>query len=209
VVLAVAAAFWSIGDLVRRLGEPGHHDPSWVVIDELAGQWIALLPVAIGAEASGAAPSDLWPGWLAAFLLFRLFDVWKPGAHRLGGPATRCGRRRARRPFRRSLRGGGGGGARRPVARADAVTLAERLLAAAQEKGLMVATAESCTGGLLAGAITMPPGASAIFDRGVVTYTNDAKRDLLGVRAGTLRRMARVRGGRARDGRRAPRPVQG
>jgi nicotinamide-nucleotide amidase len=66
------------------------------------------------------------------------------------------------------------------------VTLAERLLAAAQERGLMVATAESCTGGLLAGAITMPPGASAIFDRGVVTYTNDAKRDLLGVRAGTL-----------------------
>lgn len=79
VALAVAAAFWSIGDLVRRLGGPGHHDPSWVVIDELAGQWIALLPVAIGAEASGAAPTDLWPGWVAAFLLFRLFDVWKPG----------------------------------------------------------------------------------------------------------------------------------
>jgi phosphatidylglycerophosphatase A len=79
VALAVAAAYLSIGALIRRLGEPGHHDPSWVVIDELAGQWIALLPVAIGAEAAGAAPSDLWPGWLAAFLLFRLFDVWKPG----------------------------------------------------------------------------------------------------------------------------------
>ncbi len=77
--LAVAVAFWSIADLVRKLGEPGHHDPSWVVIDEVAGQWVALLPVAFGASMSNAAPVDLWPGWVAAFLLFRLFDIWKPG----------------------------------------------------------------------------------------------------------------------------------
>ncbi len=77
--LAVAAAFWAIADLVRRLGEPGHHDPSWVVIDEVAGQWIALLPVAFGATLNASAPLDLWPGWVAAFLLFRLFDIWKPG----------------------------------------------------------------------------------------------------------------------------------
>jgi nicotinamide-nucleotide amidase len=44
-----------------------------------------------------------------------------------------------------------------------------------------VATAESCTGGLVAGAITDVPGASAIFDWGVVTYSNAAKSDLLGV----------------------------
>lgn len=77
--LAVVAAFWSVADLVRRLGEPGHHDPSWVVIDEVTGQWIALLPVAFGAAMNDAAPIDLWPGWVAAFLLFRLFDIWKPG----------------------------------------------------------------------------------------------------------------------------------
>lgn len=64
--------------------------------------------------------------------------------------------------------------------------IAQALLEAARARGLWIATAESCTGGLLAGAITAPPGASAIFDRGVVTYTNDAKRDLLGVRSETL-----------------------
>lgn len=79
VAAAVVAAFWSIAALVRELGSPGPHDPAWVVIDEVAGQGIALLPVAFGAAMSDAAPTDLWPGWVAAFLLFRLFDVWKPG----------------------------------------------------------------------------------------------------------------------------------
>jgi nicotinamide-nucleotide amidase len=64
---------------------------------------------------------------------------------------------------------------------------AQALLEAARTRGLWLATAESCTGGLIAGAITTPAGASAIFDRGFVTYTNDAKQDLLGVRAETLR----------------------
>jgi nicotinamide-nucleotide amidase len=63
---------------------------------------------------------------------------------------------------------------------------AQALLDAARRRGLWIATAESCTGGLLAGAITSPPGASAIFDRGFVTYTNDAKQELLGVRPSTL-----------------------
>ncbi len=63
---------------------------------------------------------------------------------------------------------------------------AQALLEAARRRGLWIATAESCTGGLLAGAITSPPGASAIFDRGFVTYTNNAKQELLGVRPSTL-----------------------
>ena len=54
-------------------------DPSWVVIDEVAGQWIALWPVAFGAAMMNAAPSALWPGWVAGFALFRLFDIAKPG----------------------------------------------------------------------------------------------------------------------------------
>ncbi|MEM7491152.1 MAG: phosphatidylglycerophosphatase A [Pseudomonadota bacterium] len=55
------------------------HDPSEVVIDEALGQWIALLPIAWGAAAAGVPVTALWPGWVAAFVLFRLFDIWKPG----------------------------------------------------------------------------------------------------------------------------------
>jgi len=66
------------------------HDPSHIVIDEVAGQWIALLPVLIGIDRMGADPLALYPGWIAAFVLFRLFDIWKPGpigtADRRGDP---------------------------------------------------------------------------------------------------------------------------
>lgn len=50
-----------------------------------------------------------------------------------------------------------------------------------KSKSLTVSTAESCTGGLIAAAITNMSGASAIFDRGFVTYSNQAKQDMLGV----------------------------
>jgi nicotinamide-nucleotide amidase len=50
----------------------------------------------------------------------------------------------------------------------------------------MIATAESCTGGLIAGAITDVAGSSEVFDRGFVTYSNAAKQDMLGVSAETL-----------------------
>ena len=56
-----------------------NHDPSEIVIDEVVGQWIALLPVIYGIQATGAAPLSLWPGWLVAFALFRWFDITKPG----------------------------------------------------------------------------------------------------------------------------------
>lgn len=64
----------------------------------------------------------------------------------------------------------------------DAIrALAARVLAACEAKGLMIATAESCTGGLVAAALTDIPGSSAVFERGFVTYSNAAKNELLGV----------------------------
>lgn len=60
---------------------------------------------------------------------------------------------------------------------------AEALLARCRAEGLFVATAESCTGGLIAAALTSIPGSSAIFDRGFVTYSNQAKTEMLGVPA--------------------------
>lgn len=53
-------------------------------------------------------------------------------------------------------------------------------------KGWMLATAESCTGGWLAQVATAIPGSSAWFDRGFITYSNEAKQEMLGVRAATL-----------------------
>src|SRR5512146_1136444 len=64
---------------------------------------------------------------------------------------------------------------------ASIVTLATAVLKEASEKKLMLAFAESCTGGLIAAAVTEIPGASEVVERGFVTYTNRAKIDLLGV----------------------------
>lgn len=61
------------------------------------------------------------------------------------------------------------------------VALAAEILGAARAKGDLIATAESCTGGLVAGALTAVPGSSDVFDRGFVTYTNTAKSEMLGV----------------------------
>lgn len=58
---------------------------------------------------------------------------------------------------------------------------AETLLAACRAKQVMVATAESCTGGLIAGALTAIAGSSDVVDRGFVTYSNEAKNELVGV----------------------------
>lgn len=63
---------------------------------------------------------------------------------------------------------------------------AARLLDRARAAGITVATAESCTAGLIAGAITTPAGASAIFDRAFVTYSNAAKVEMLDVSPDTL-----------------------
>ncbi|QFT95854.1 Phosphatidylglycerophosphatase A [Roseovarius sp. THAF8] len=88
--LGIAVSF-ALGWWATALETKGKedHDPSEIVIDEVAGQWLAFLPVSIGAAHAGAALWELWPGFLTAFLLFRLFDIWKPGpvgwADRQGG----------------------------------------------------------------------------------------------------------------------------
>src|SRR3954471_8935482 len=58
---------------------------------------------------------------------------------------------------------------------------AESLLAACRAKGIMLATAESCTGGLIAAALTAIAGSSDVVDRGFVTYSNKAKNQMIGV----------------------------
>ena len=65
------------------------------------------------------------------------------------------------------------------------MTLAE-LLQMARQAGVMIATAESCTGGMVAAALTEVAGSSDVFDRGFVTYSNAAKIAMLGVQAQTL-----------------------
>lgn len=64
--------------------------------------------------------------------------------------------------------------------------MAKNIVVKATHEGVMLATAESCTGGLIAAALTEVPGSSAVVDRGFVTYTNTAKQEMLGVQAGTL-----------------------
>ena len=63
----------------------------------------------------------------------------------------------------------------------DLADLAEKVVAANREAGRMVVTAESCTGGLVASALTEIAGSSAVLDRSFVTYSNEAKMEMLGV----------------------------
>ena len=64
--------------------------------------------------------------------------------------------------------------------------LADAFLKACARLGILAATAESCTGGLIIAAMTDIPGSSSMVDRGFVTYSNEAKMEMLGVRAETL-----------------------
>jgi nicotinamide-nucleotide amidase len=72
------------------------------------------------------------------------------------------------------------------------LVLANALIEEARGKRLRIATAESCTGGLIAGALTEIPGASEVIDRGFVVYSNGAKTKLLSVRAAVIMRHGAV-----------------
>ncbi|MEX3015345.1 phosphatidylglycerophosphatase A [Gymnodinialimonas hymeniacidonis] len=74
--LAVTAlGYWAVQVEVGTSDE----DPSEIVIDELAGQWVALWPVSVGAQMTGSEITALYPGLIVAFLAFRFFDIFKPG----------------------------------------------------------------------------------------------------------------------------------
>ena len=72
------------------------------------------------------------------------------------------------------------------------MTVAEKLVALLKAQGLTCATAESCTGGGVGSAITAVPGSSAVFAGGVISYSNDVKREVLGVSSDILQNVGAV-----------------
>jgi phosphatidylglycerophosphatase A len=76
-VIATLMVTWAGFTACNRTLAPGD-DPSEVVIDEVAGQWLALLFPSLAFFANGHEGWLPWPAWTAAFLFFRLFDIWKP-----------------------------------------------------------------------------------------------------------------------------------
>ena len=74
----------------------------------------------------------------------------------------------------------------------DIVAAGKKLLDICRRKELIIATAESCTGGLVAGTLTEIPGVSSMLDRGFITYSNEAKQEMLGVSAQTLEKYGAV-----------------
>ncbi|MBB4173717.1 phosphatidylglycerophosphatase A [Sulfitobacter noctilucicola] len=74
--IAFLKGWWATS---RMTAGSSDHDPSEIVVDELVGQWIALLPLSYAAWSMDISILAMWPGWIAAFALFRLFDITKPG----------------------------------------------------------------------------------------------------------------------------------
>ena len=74
-VLAALIGFWAVPQALRMTSD---EDPSWIVIDEVAGQWLAMSFTVIPLWWHGISILDAWPAFVVPFLLFRLFDIWKP-----------------------------------------------------------------------------------------------------------------------------------
>lgn len=75
-ILATAVGFWAAADMIK---DDPLADPSEFVLDEFAGQILALWALSLPAWLHNIDITALWPGWIAAFVLFRLFDIRKPG----------------------------------------------------------------------------------------------------------------------------------
>lgn len=75
----------------------------------------------------------------------------------------------------------------------------EYLIHRLKERGMTVTTVESCTGGMVAAALTSVPGSSAVFRRGYVTYCDEAKHEMVGVRKKTLKKYTAVSKETARE----------
>ena len=186
-VLLAALAVFGLGMWAsdRYMAAYGVHDPGAIVVDEVVGQWLtlALLPLTPIA-------------YLLGFVLFRITDMVKPWPARLD--RSQDGRRH-RRDARRRGRGHLCGRARAcdgslaaMTFPAQSLTLAKELLAACEARGWHLASAESCTGGLIVGCLTEIAGSSSVVERGYVTYDNRAKQEVLGVPAALLQRVGAV-----------------
>lgn len=79
-LLIATVAVFLVGVWATRVMTEGqdNHDPSEIVIDEVAGQFVALWALSYPAWAHDIPVHALWPGWISAFVLFRLFDITKP-----------------------------------------------------------------------------------------------------------------------------------
>ena len=73
------------------------------------------------------------------------------------------------------------------ITQSDIAQLAQNIVEKAQQNNIVIALAESCTGGMIAAALTDVSGSSRVLDRGFVTYSNNAKMDILGVSQAGLR----------------------
>ena len=85
--ICTVIGIWATAEMTKG---QSNHDPSEIVIDEVAGQWLAIWAISYPAWAHDISITALWPGWIAAFALFRLFDITKWGlvgwADRMDGP---------------------------------------------------------------------------------------------------------------------------
>lgn len=85
IVVGFLKGWWATAQMTKGSDD---HDPSEIVVDEVIGQWIALIPLSYAAGSMGISILNMWPGWIAAFILFRLFDITKPWI--IGWADRRC-----------------------------------------------------------------------------------------------------------------------